>query len=102
MEKFSSLNEQTQLQPKYVDKTKQEIYSLIKDSMTVVEPDNKMNQIDIDIDELTNKLYNLVQKEKVKEEISTLESIKTIMITGPFNFQHLNEQIEKLKKDIEL
>ena len=98
------LNESIQEQPKFVDKTKQEIYSLIKENVKILEPSGeKMAQIDdedFNIDELTDKLYNFVQKEKLKEEISTLESIKTIFVAGPFNFRKLNEQIDELKKKL--
>ena len=109
MRKFTDkLNESVQVQPKFVDKTKQEIYSLIKDNVKAnIEPkDGKIAQIDnVDIsltgiDELTDKLYNFIQKEKIKEEIVTLESIKTILVSGPFNYTKLNEQIEQLKKQL--
>jgi len=102
------LNESVQPLPKFVDKTKQEIYSLIEDNVKVNIESNgeKMAQVDnvdislIGIDELTDKLYNFVQKEKIKEEIVTLESIKTILVSGPFNYTKLNEQIEQLKKQL--
>lgn len=112
MEKFTDkkLNESAKELPKFFDKTKQEIYSLIKESVKAnIQPNDaeKMAQIDnVDItltgiDELTDKLYNLVQKEKIKEEIMTLESMKVLLSNGnPFNFQTLNEQIEDLKKRI--
>lgn len=106
MEKFTDrLNESIQEQPKFVDKLKQEIYLLLKENVKILEPSGeKMLQIEDDeiygIDELTDKLYNFVQKEKLKEEILTLESIKTIFVAGPFNFTNLNEQIDQLKKKL--
>jgi ribosome-associated translation inhibitor RaiA len=107
MEKFTDRqNESVQEPVKFFDKTKQEIYSLIKETVKAnIEPSGeKMSQIEdaeislTGVDELTDKLYNFVQKEKMKEEIVTLESIKTILVAGPFNFTKLNEQIEQLKK----
>lgn len=110
MDKFTDkINESVKVeQIKFNDRLKQEIYTLLKENVTAnIEPNSdKMAQIDnVDIsltgiDELTDKLYNLVQREKVKEEIVTLESIKTILVAGPFNYSILNEQIEKLKKQI--
>lgn len=99
MRKFTDLNESIE-QPKFFDKTKQEIYSLLKENM---KDSDKMSQIDdeTDFDELTDKLYNFVQKEKTKQEIVTLESMKTVLVAGPFNFQILNEQIDKLRKGIQ-
>lgn len=110
MDKFTDkLNESVKVeQIKFNDRLKQEIYTLLKENVTTnIEPNSdKMAQIDnVDIsltgiDELTDKLYNLVQREKIKEEIVTLESIKTILVAGPFNYSILNEQIEKLKNQI--
>lgn len=110
MDKFTDkLNESAKVeQIKFGDRVKQEIYTLVKENVKAnLEPSgDKMAQIDnVDIsltgiDELTDKLYNLVQREKVKEEIATLESIKTILVAGPFNYSVLNEQIEKLKKQL--
>ena len=108
MNKFTSqINESNKPLPKFLDKTKQEIYSLIKESVTadISVPDGKSAQITGDanitlngVDELTDKLYNYIQKEKIKGEINTLESIKTILVVGPFNYTVLNERLDELKK----
>lgn len=99
MEKFSQrITEKTVQPPKYFDKLKQEIYSLLKEN-NFSSDGEKMSQFDDDeTEEITDKLYNFVQKEKLKEEIATLESINTILVAGPFNYRILNEQIDQLKK----
>jgi hypothetical protein len=100
MEKFSQrITEKNVQSPKYSDKIKQEIYSLIKENFS--SDGEKMSQLnDEDTEEITDKLYNFVQKEKLKEEIATLESINTILVAGPFNYRVLNEQIEQLRKKL--
>jgi len=102
MKKFTdSVKESIQTQPKFIDKTKQNLYSILKETVKINDLDDKILQVDDDseLDELTDKLYNFLQNEKLEEKISTLESIKTILVSGPFNFKNLNEQIEQLKKN---
>lgn len=110
MNKFTDqINESYKPLPKFLDKTKEEIYSLIKENVTadISVPDGKTAEITGNVnislngvDELTDKLYNYIQKEKIKGEINTLESIKTILVAGPFNYTVLNERIDELKKQI--
>ena len=87
MNKFTNqINESHKPLPKFLDKTKQEIYSLINENVKT--------------DELTDKLYGYIQNEKLKGEINILESVKTILVAGPFNYNVLNERIDELKKQL--
>jgi hypothetical protein len=93
---------------KYTDKTKNDLYSIIKENVTV-KIDGNRGYIDGDvnisldgIEELTEVLYNYVQQEKAKQEVLTLEKVKVEAAIGSFNFQKINEHIdfinEKYKK----
>jgi len=88
MNKFTNqINESNKPLPKFLDKTKQEIYSLINENVKRT-------------DELTDELYSYIQNEKLKGEINILESVKTILVAGPFNYIVLNDRIDELKKQI--
>ena len=110
MNKFTNqINESAKPLPKFADKTKQDIYSLIKENVkaNIDTPEDKTTQVTGDVnitiggvDELTDKLYNYIQREKTKGEINVLESIKSILVSGPFNLIKLNDRIDELKKQI--
>ena len=89
---------------KYTDKTKNEIYTLIKENMTIRVDGNK-GYIDGDadislegLDELTEVLYNYVQQEKAKQEVLTLEKIKLEAAVGNFNIKKINEHIDMINE----
>jgi len=104
MDTFTNkLNESNKPLPKFNDKTKQELYSLIEENVkiNVEEADDESTDKNMSlsgVDELTDKLYNYIQKEKIKGEINVLESIKSILVAGPFNLMKLDEQIQILKE----
>ena len=84
---------------KYADKTKNDIYTLIKENMTIRVDGNKGyidGNADISLeglDELTEVLYNYVQQEKAKQEVLTLERVKLDAAVGIFNIKKINENI---------
>lgn len=101
MNKFTSqINESYKPLPKFSDKTKQDLYSLIKENVKIENSDDPSVNSITGVDELTDKLFNYVQKEKIKGEINTLESIKTLLVAGPFNYTVLNERIDDLKSQL--
>lgn len=92
---------------RYTDKTKNEIYSLIKENMTV-RIDGNVGYIDGNgdislngIEELTDVLYNYVQQEKAKQEVLTLEKVKLNFALGKaFNIKEVNEHIEMINEKL--
>lgn len=87
---------------KYTDKTRNDIYSFIKENVTV-RIDGNIGYIDGDIsldgvEDLTEVLYNYVQQEKAKQEVLTLEKIKAEAAVGSFNFQKINEHIDMINE----
>ena len=98
MDKFSQLENFEK--KKFADKTKNAIYSMIKDNVNLV-LNGGDNNVDVSLDgleELTNVLYNFVQDEKKKQEVVTLERVKLDAALGHFNVKLINEHIENLKK----
>ncbi len=91
---------------KYTDKTKNDIYTFIKENLTVkIDGDKGFmdNNVDISIDgleDLTDVLYNYVQQEKAKQEIVTLEQIKNTAALGTFNVKGINEHIQFLNEKL--
>lgn len=91
---------------KYTDKTKNDIYTFIKENITIKIDGNKgyidgNTDISLDgLDELTDVLYNYVQQEKAKQEIVTLEQIKNTASLGTFNVKGINEHIQYLNEKL--
>lgn len=89
---------------KYTDRTKNDIYTFIKENIDVRIDGNKgfidgNTDISLDgIEELTDVLYNYVQQEKARQEILTLEQIKLNAAIGSFNVKNINEHIENLNE----
>ena len=91
---------------KYTDKTKNEIYSLIKENLTI-KIDGNTGYIDgnadisLDgLDELTDVLYNYVQQERAKQEVLTLEQIKIKAAIGTFNMKVINDHIDSVNEKL--
>lgn len=107
MEKFTKKINTFEPIKKYSEKTKNEIYSLIKENVTV-RIDGNNSYIDGNgdislngIEDLTDVLYNYVQQEKAKQEVLTLEKVKLNLALGKvFNIKEVNEHIEAIKKDL--
>ena len=77
------------------------IYKLIKENIYIdVDNDGDTNVILGGIEELTEKMYQLVQTENMKKEIEVLERFKVTMTGGPLSFKVLNERINYLEKSI--
>jgi len=88
---------------KFTDKTKNDIYTFIKENITV-KIDGNVGYIDgtpdISLDgfeELTDVLYNYVQQEKAKQ-VLTLEQVKLNAAIGSFNVKNINEHIDSLNE----
>jgi hypothetical protein len=89
---------------KYTDKTKNDIYTIIKENITV-KIDGDRGYIDGNADislegleELTDVLYNYVQQEKAKQEVLTLEQVKLNGAIRNLNVQKINEYIESVNE----
>lgn len=89
---------------KYADKTRNDIYTFIKENLTVKIDGNKgyidgNTDISLDgIEQLTDVLYNYVQQEKAKQEVLTLENIKAKAYVGNFDVKDINERIENINE----
>jgi hypothetical protein len=89
---------------KYTDKTKNDIYTFIKENITIkIDGDrgyiDETADISLDgLEELTDVLYNYVQQEKAKQEVITLEGIKLNAAIGTINIKTINEHIENLNE----
>lgn len=93
MEKFTSKIGEIE-EKKFTDKTKNKIYSMIKENLSVAESDD--DTYIKGIEDLTNTIYEYIQREKIKQEIATLEKVKITAATGTLNFKQINESIQNL------
>jgi len=93
---------------KFTDKTKNIIYSFIKENVTIkIDGNNGYidGNTDISLDgleNLTEVLYNYVQQERARQEILTLEQIKINAAIGTFNVKDINEHIENLNEKLKI
>ena len=104
MDKFTQKTSKIEIR-KYDDKTKNDIYNIIKENISVnIKNNGYVNNSSVSLDgleELTDIFYNYIQKEKVKQEILTLEKMKLNTAIGrPFNVKNINEHIENLKEQL--
>lgn len=109
MKKFSLLKEA--VEPKYElkDSLRNEIYSLIENTILLKFSSDKSVDSDIDItgkEELVEKIKTLIDDVRIKERTFTLETVKA-NVHRNFDMKWLTEQIDNLKKletksDIEL
>jgi hypothetical protein len=100
MKKFSSLKEE--VKPKYElkDSLKNEIYSLIENSLSIKMSDEKLLSEDINIygkDKLVEDIKKLIDDVRVKERTLTLETVKA-NVHRNFDMRWLTSQIEDLNK----
>ena len=104
MKKFSSLKEE--VKPKYElkDSLRNEIYSLIDETILLKFSSDTSVNADIDIhgkEELVEKIKNLIDDVRVKERTLTLETVKA-NVHRNFDMKWLTEQIETLKKKVKI
>ena len=100
MKKFSNLDKE--VKPKYElkDSLRNEIYSLIENSISIKISNEKSLDKDINIngkDELVEKIKGLIDDVRIKERTLTLEKVKQNVYRN-FDMKWLNEQIDSLKK----
>lgn len=100
MKKFSNLNEE--IKPKYElkDSLRNEIYSLIENSLSIKISNEKSLDKDLNIngkEELVEKIKNLIDDVRIKERTFTLETVKA-NVHRNFDLRWLTEQINSLKK----
>lgn len=87
---------------KFKEKSKNDIYSFIKESINVsMSPlKNKYSSIEnVDVsikgmEELVEKINNYVDSEKIKSKMETLISIKNDISTGVLSLKKINEELE--------
>jgi len=102
MKKFSEIGS-TFENKKYQEKSKNVVYSMIKENMIMdIKPLNESKPANLDnikinlngTNELVNSINKYVKDEILKERIKVLRSIKTAIATGTLNLQMINEEIE--------
>lgn len=100
MKTFSSLKEEVKPQYELKDSLRNEIYSLIENSISIKISNEESLDKDINIngkDELVEKIKNLIDDVRVKERTFTLETVKANVYRN-FDMRWLNEEIDNLKK----
>ena len=100
MKKFSSLDEEVKTKYELKDSLRNEIYSLIENSLSIkISNENALDK-DINIngkEELVEKIKGLVDDVRIKERTFTLETVKA-NVHRNFDMRWLTEQIDNLKK----
>ena len=102
MKKFSLLEEE--IKPKYEvkDSLRNEIYSILEDTLSIKISNEESLDKDIDIngkEELVEKIKSLIDDVRIKERTFTLETVKA-NVHRNFDMNWLNEQIDVLKKKV--
>jgi len=100
MKKFSLLNEDVKTKYELKDSLRNEIYSIIENSIFLKFTNEKSLDSNIDItgkEELVEKIKNLIDDVRIKERTFTLETVKA-NVHRNFDMNWLNEQINNLKK----
>ena len=102
MKKFT--NFENEVKPKYEskDSLKNEIFSLIDETISVKITNEDSLDKDITIvgkEELVNKIKNLIETQQIQERISTLEYVKTNVYRN-FDMNWLNEEINLQKNHL--
>ena len=100
MKKFSNLDEQITTKYESKDSLRNDIYSLIENSLSIKIFGESALDKDISItgkEELVEKIKNLIDETKIKERVITLEHVKA-NVHRNFDMNWLNEQIDNLKR----
>jgi hypothetical protein len=100
MKKFSTLHEEVKTKYELKDSLRNEIYSLIENSLSIKISNEKSLDKDIDIngkEELVEKIKTLIDEVRIKERTFTLETVKN-NVHRNFDLRWLNEQIDNLRK----
>lgn len=100
MKKFSTLGEEVKKKYEMKDSLRNEIYSLIENSISIKISNEESLDKDIIIngkDELVEKIKGLIDDVRIKERTFTLETVKQNVYRN-FDMKWLNEQIDSLKK----
>lgn len=104
MKKFSLLKEDMNQKVDLKDSLKNEIYSIIENTLTVKFSKEELASEDVTFEgkeEMVEKINKLVDDIKLKERVLTLEHVKANVYRN-FDMKWLNEQINNLKpKEIE-
>ena len=101
MKKFSEIGYKIE-NKRYQEKSKNDIYSFIKENLNVhLSPLNESNididNINVDLDgtnELVEKINKYINDKIIEERIKVLESIKSSIATGTLSLQRINEEID--------
>lgn len=100
MKKFSTLHEEVKTKYELKDSLRNEIFSLIENSLSIKISNEDSLDKDINIngkEELVEKIKTLIDEVRIKERTFTLETVKN-NVHRNFDLRWLNEQIENLKK----
>ena len=104
MKKFSLLKEEVATKYELKDSLRNEIYSILEDTLSIKISNEKSLDKDINIngkEELVEKLKNLIDDVRIKERTFTLETVKA-NVHRNFDMKWLTEQIDTLKKKIRI
>lgn len=100
MKKFSNINESVETKYELKDSLRNEIYSLIENSISIKVSNEESLDKDISIngkEELVEKIKNFIDDVRIKERTMTLEHVK-MNVYRNFDMRWLNEQIDGLQK----
>lgn len=100
MKKFSSLNEEVKTKYELKDSLRNEIYSLIENTLSLKFTSEDSINLDVDLngkEELVEKIKTLIDEVRIKERTLTLETVKA-NVHRNFDMKWLTEQIDTLKK----
>jgi len=100
MKTFSSLKDEVKSKYELKDSLRNEIYSIIENSLSIKISNEEALDKDINIngkEELVEKIKSLIDDVRIKERTFTLETVKS-NVHRNFDMRWLNEQIENLRK----
>ena len=100
MKTFSSLKNEIKSKYESKDFLRNEIYSLIENSLSIKISNEEALDKDINIngkEDLVEKIKNLIDNVRIKERTQTLETVK-VNVHRNFDMKWLNEQIDNLNK----
>jgi len=99
MKTFSSLKDEIKQKYESKDSLKNDIYSIIEESLLIKITNEDSIDKDITIEgkeELVEKIKSLIEEQKLKERVLTLEHVKA-NVHRNFDMKWLTEQIDSLK-----